>query len=230
MLPLLQNIFLPKSFFEGSQLDRRRSLLKYILLWVGACSLPFYFIHQPDYDHVANLVGTAGYWGLLAALLLGGSYLLIANATLLWSILYVGYLAALTGGINSPVMVWMNIAVLPAVLLFERFAAIAWVIAVFFANLVLLLISKHGVVNSDINMGNDVMGWTIGSKLIVISLSMFVVFVTERMHRTQVAEMDASNAELEKTHQALIRAQAHKDEFIASVGHELRTPMNAIWA
>lgn len=228
MLQLLQNIFLPKSFFEGSQLDRRRSLLKYILLWVGACSLPFYFIHQPDYDHVANLVGTAGYWGLLAALLLGGSYLLIANATLLWSILYVGYLAALTGGINSPVMVWMNIAVLPAVLLFERFAAIAWVIVVFFANLVLLLISKHGLVNSDINMGNDVMGWTIGSKLIVISLSMFVVFVTERMHRTQVAEMDASNAELEKTHQALIRAQAHKDEFIASVGHELRTPMNAI--
>jgi CheY-like chemotaxis protein/nitrogen-specific signal transduction histidine kinase len=40
--------------------------------------------------------------------------------------------------------------------------------------------------------------------------------------------MDQSNAELEKTHQALLRAQAHKDEFIASVGHELRTPMNAI--
>ena len=26
----------------------------------------------------------------------------------------------------------------------------------------------------------------------------------------------------------LLSAQAHKDEFIASVGHELRTPMNAI--
>jgi signal transduction histidine kinase len=26
----------------------------------------------------------------------------------------------------------------------------------------------------------------------------------------------------------LRQAQAHKDEFIASVGHELRTPMNAI--
>jgi len=48
------------------------------------------------------------------------------------------------------------------------------------------------------------------------------------MHRSQVANMDQSNAELEQTHQALIRAQAHKDEFIASVGHELRTPMNAI--
>jgi len=48
------------------------------------------------------------------------------------------------------------------------------------------------------------------------------------MHRSQTVEMDESNAELERTHQALMRAQAHKDEFIASVGHELRTPMNAI--
>jgi signal transduction histidine kinase/ActR/RegA family two-component response regulator len=84
------------------------------------------------------------------------------------------------------------------------------------------------VVNSDINMANDVMAWTVANKLFVISLAMYVVFVTERMHRSQVADMDQSNAELEQTHQALLRAQAHKDEFIASVGHELRTPMNAI--
>jgi signal transduction histidine kinase/ActR/RegA family two-component response regulator len=77
-------------------------------------------------------------------------------------------------------------------------------------------------------MSNDVMAWTVASKLLVLGLAMFVVFVTERMHRSQVANMDQSNAELEQTHQALIRAQAHKDEFIASVGHELRTPMNAI--
>jgi signal transduction histidine kinase/ActR/RegA family two-component response regulator len=77
-------------------------------------------------------------------------------------------------------------------------------------------------------MANDVMAWTVANKLFVISLAMYVVFVTERMHRSQTVEMDESNAELERTHQALIRAQAHKDEFIASVGHELRTPMNAI--
>jgi signal transduction histidine kinase/ActR/RegA family two-component response regulator len=77
-------------------------------------------------------------------------------------------------------------------------------------------------------MANEVMTWAVASKLLVIGLAMYIVFVTERMHRSQVAEMDQSNAELEKTHQALLRAQAHKDEFIASVGHELRTPMNAI--
>ncbi len=224
----LQTRFLPKSIFIGSQLERRRSLLTYMLLLLGACSLPFYFIYQPDYDHVANLVGTVGYWGLLLLLLLGAPYLLIANGTLSWSMGYVAYLAAMTGGINSPVMVWMTAAVLPAILLLDRMASLFWVIVVFLANLVLLLVSLHGWVNSSINMANEVMVWTFASKLFVIGLAMYVVFVTDRMHRSQVADMDQSNAELEQTHQALIRAQAHKDEFIASVGHELRTPMNAI--
>ena len=228
MFQTLHNFFLPKAFFKGSQLERRRSLLTYILLLVGACSLPFYFIYQPDYDHAANLVGTAGYWGLLVLLLVGLPYLWVAHGTLLWSIGYVAYLAAMTGGINSPVMVWMTAAVLPAILLLDRMAALFWVISVFAANLLLLLISQHGWVNSDINMANDVMAWTVASKFLVLALAMFVVFVTDRMHRSQVADMDQSNAELEQTHQALIRAQAHKDEFIASVGHELRTPMNAI--
>jgi hypothetical protein len=58
MLQKLQNVILPKSFFEGPELERRRSLLKYMLFMVGACSLPFYFIHHPDYNHVANLIGT----------------------------------------------------------------------------------------------------------------------------------------------------------------------------
>ena len=228
MFEKLRNVFLPKSFFIGSQLERRRSLLMYMLLLVGACSLPFYFIPHSDYNHVANLIGTAGYWSLLLLLLLGTPYLLVAHGTLLWSICYVSYLAAMTGGINSPVMVWMTAAILPAILLLDRLPALFWVVAVFAANLFLLLISKHGLINSDINMANEVMGWTVANKFFVISLAMYVVFVTERMHRSQTVEMDESNAELERTHQALIRAQAHKDEFIASVGHELRTPMNAI--
>ena len=224
----LLDIFLPKSFFIGSQQERRRSLLMHMLFLVGACSLPFYYLTHPDYAHVANLVGTAGYWVLLGALQLGATYVWVAHGTLLWSIGYVAYLAAMTGGINSPVMVWMTVAILPAILLLERAPAMFWVIVVFVANFVLFLISQHGLVSSDINMTNDVMAWTVANKLFVLGLSLYVVFVTESMHRSQAVEMDESNAELERTHQALIRAQAHKDEFIASVGHELRTPMNAI--
>ena len=224
----LRNLLLPKNFFKGTELERRRSLLTYMLLLVGACSLPFYYIYHPDYNHVANLVGTAGYWTLLAGLILGAPYLVIAHGAMLWSIGYVTYLAVLTGGINSPVMVWMTVATLPAVLLLDRLPALFWVLMTFATNAMLLLISRHGLVSSDINMTNAVMAWTVSNKFFVLAMAMFVVFVTERMHRMQVDEMDQSNAELELTHQALLRAQAHKDEFIASVGHELRTPMNAI--
>lgn len=228
MIKRLHDIFLPKSFFQGSQLERRRSLLMYMLLLVGACSLPFYYIYHPDYDHIANLFGTAGYWGLLLLMLLGAPYVMVAHGTLLWSVCYIAYLAAMTGGINSPVMVWMTVAILPAILLLDRLPAMFWVFAVFSVDFALLLISQNGLINSDINMANEVMAWTVANKFFVMCLAMYVVFVTERMHRSQTVEMDESNAELERTHQALIRAQAHKDEFIASVGHELRTPMNAI--
>lgn len=228
MFELLQNAILPRSFFKGFAFERHRNMLIQKLVSVGACSFLFYFIYHPDFNHVVNLVGASGYFNLLVLLLLGAPYLLIVNASLLWSILYIGYMASLTGGINSPAMVWMTVAVLPAILLLDRRPALIWVGIVFLANLLLLLISRYGWINSDINMANEVMPWAIGNKLFVIGFAMYVVFVAERMHRSQVAEMDQSNVELEKTHQALIRAQAHKDEFIASVGHELRTPMNAI--
>jgi signal transduction histidine kinase/CheY-like chemotaxis protein len=228
MFAKLRKVFLPKSFFEGTQSKRRRSLLMFVLLWVGLCSLPFYFIAHPGYDHNANLIGAIGHWSLLLVLMLGGPYLWVAHATMVWSIAYVGFLAIMTGGINSPMMVWMTAATLPAVLLLDRVPAFFWVILVFIANLLLLFISQSGLVNSDFNTANDVMAWTVANQVFVVCLALYVVFVTERMHRIQTLEVDDSNAELERTHQALMRVHAHKDEFIAAVGHELRTPMNAI--
>lgn len=71
MLETLQNVWMPKSFFEGSPLERRRSLLVFMLSVVGFCSLLFYFIAHPDYNHDANVVGAIGFGCLLAALLLG---------------------------------------------------------------------------------------------------------------------------------------------------------------
>jgi len=228
MFAKLRKVFLPKSFFEGTQSKRRRSLLMFVLLWVGLCSLPFYFIAHPGYDHNANLIGAIGHWSLLLVLMLGGPYLWVAHATMVWSIAYVGFLAIMTGGINSPMMVWMTAATLPAVLLLDRAPAFFWVILVFIANLLLLFISQSGLVNSDFNTANEVMAWTVANQVFVVCLALYVVFVTERMHRIQTLEVDDSNAELERTHQALMRVHAHKDEFIAAVGHELRTPMNAI--
>ena len=57
---------------------------------------------------------------------------------------------------------------------------------------------------------------------------MLAAFLYDWMFNVKRREMSLRNAQLETTQVALLEAQTHKDEFIASVGHELRTPMNAI--
>ena len=48
------------------------------------------------------------------------------------------------------------------------------------------------------------------------------------MRNAKLRDLAARNADLLQTHDALRSAQAHRDDFIVAVGHELRTPMNAI--
>jgi CheY-like chemotaxis protein len=57
---------------------------------------------------------------------------------------------------------------------------------------------------------------------------MMGVLIYEHLHKVQLRKLNQRNEELKATHEALIRAQVHKDEFVAAVGHELRTPMNVI--
>ena len=57
---------------------------------------------------------------------LGTSYVVITHTAFLTSMAYVGYLAANTGGINSPAMMWMTVLTLPAILLLGRGSAFFW--------------------------------------------------------------------------------------------------------
>ncbi|MEY4121355.1 MAG: Aerobic respiration control sensor protein ArcB [Pseudomonadota bacterium] len=228
MLSWLKNALMPEALFVGSNMARRNWILTVMLLIISAASLGFYPTYQPGYDHRANLVGMVVYLLLFLALRLGASYVVITHTAFLTSMAYVGYLAANTGGINSPAMVWMTVLTLPAILLLGRGSAFFWVVMALGANTLMLWLTTHGFFDPNIDARNEVMGWTLAAKLCVVCIAMFVAYLSERMHSQQVSEMDRSNADLEVTHQALTRAQAHKDEFIASVGHELRTPMNAI--
>ena len=202
--------------------------MKYFLLVEALSSIPFYFISHPDYDRSWHLLGMSGQWLLLGLLLKGFSYRWVAHANILWSIAYVSGIALLTGGINSPIMVWITGATLPAVVLLSRTALLGWLFVAIATNLALFLLGQHGLVTSAVNMQNEAMAWNMTSRLLVTSVILYVIHVTERLHRVQVDEMDQSNDALEQTQLELLRVQAHKDEFIASVGHEFRTPMSAI--
>ena len=228
MHPLLRAVLLPKSFFEGSSKDRRRSLL-ISLLWMAVFfALLFYFIPHPDYEPEFNLLGATGYIVLAVAMWLGAPFVVTAHISLVWSLLYLGSVALRTGGINSPVMTWATVAILSAILLLHRAAAIFWVTTLFVLNFLLLVATQQGWVNGAINTQTEALIWSVTKNIFVISLVVYMVYVTKHMHQQQVKELEQNNLALEEVDQALQRAQVNKEAFVASVGHELRTPMNAI--
>jgi signal transduction histidine kinase/CheY-like chemotaxis protein len=214
--------------FKGTMAQRRRWLLMVCLLLISVCSLPFYFLYQPEYNHLANIVGSLVFGGLFLMLYWGAPYEIMVHSTLVAGITYIVYLAAQTGGINSPMMVWMTVIVLPALMMLGRGAALIWLVIAVLVNAALTYCTQIGWVSNVVRQDADVMYWNMLSKVCVIGLLMFATYLSDRMHQQQVQEVLESNHELEETHQALAKAQAYKDEFIASVGHELRTPMNAI--
>jgi CheY-like chemotaxis protein len=70
--------------------------------------------------------------------------------------------------------------------------------------------------------------WSFASQLGVMAVAACGVWLCVRWHRAQVALLARQRAALERANQDLAQTLAHQDEFMAAMGHELRTPMNAI--
>lgn len=228
MLSRLKDWLMRGARFDGTTFERRRWLFTVMLWMTASYNFGFYFLYNANYDPIVHLLGGFCYVLLFVALRLGLPYGLTVNLGILLAVLLVDYVAIYTGGINSPAMVWTTVVVLPAILLLGRRAALLWLVGVLASNVFILLGTLGGYFNPNADISNSVLLWALVTKLAVVATAMLIGYFSERMHYLQVTEIDRSNADLEVTHQALIRAQAHKDEFIASVGHELRTPMNAI--
>jgi len=77
-------------------------------------------------------------------------------------------------------------------------------------------------------MANDVVTGTVLGLLMAALLWGAVVWFYQYTLRQKTAALEEANAELAQTLATLKNTQAHRDEFMAWVGHELRTPMNAL--
>ena len=208
--------------------ERRYFLLFSCLFGAGANSLFFTFVEQPDYDHKMNLIAAGVFWGLAALVPIKQAYKLICHTAMLTAVTLMTYITVNTGGINSPAMVWMTILAVPGLMLLGRKAALLWMSTI----IVLILLEFVGVtqgwIDGSVNRDRSTTPWAYLDKFNVAISLMLAVNFYDRLHNRQMSEVQQRNLDLEATHAALTQAQAHKDEFIASVGHELRTPMNAI--
>ena len=228
-MPLMAAVRLEQWFRQATMgEDKPRVLLNICLLVLIANNLAFYLLPGAPYDTEANLWALGG---LVLSLLLArhdrgfapSVHLMIASA---WALL--AYIAVCTGGINSPDLIWMTVVPLPALLLLGRSAAFFWLLWVLCSYALLYTGSLRGWWPATLGAAQGHLVWVwLNQSLCVVSL-MLLFRIYERLNVHQLDVIDGRNQELKATHLALQQAQAHKEDFVAAVGHELRTPMNAI--
>jgi signal transduction histidine kinase/CheY-like chemotaxis protein len=205
-----------------------RVLLNICLLVLIGNNLTFYLLPGAPYDTDANLWASLGLALSLVVARHDRGFAPAVHAMLLSAWMLLAYIAVYTGGINSPALIWMTVVPLPALLLLGRPSAFFWLCWVLCGYGLLYLGSRLGWWPASLGAAQGHLVWVwLNQSLCVVSL-MLLIRIYERLHVHQLDAIDGRNQELRSTHQALEVAQAHKEEFVAAVGHELRTPMNAI--
>jgi signal transduction histidine kinase/ActR/RegA family two-component response regulator len=176
-------------------------------------------------------------WRYGGGLLWGG---LLYQATLMSVVLYN---AAITGGVTSPVMTWL--AIIPLLPLFtaSRKWAMGSMCASFLSVFMLYFIQSNGMLPSamgqftlqnveDVTTHADTswqsMSFAAGMFSLMLFAQMILVQTYDTANEQHLRRLRQSNKRLEALSNNLKVANAHKDQFLAMVSHEMRTPLNAV--
>ena len=143
-----------------------------------------------------------------------------------FSLIYI--LCMNTGGLASPQILWLGILPLPSLVLLGFKETFIWVAVVMSAIGSLFALTFFGYLPSDFAFIEQHLNWaTISLMCVAVNVFWVPVFYYV-LNKQQLVSLKERNFELEGSRQALLKSEAYKDEFVAAVGHELRTPMNAI--
>jgi signal transduction histidine kinase/CheY-like chemotaxis protein len=150
---------------------------------------------------------------------------IIYQCTLMWGILFNAYHS---GGVASPVMVWMGIVPILPLFTVSRRWSYAWLIISFSSVVVIYWAQMHGMVP----MSQDKTQRELALSAIMIGLlcitQVILVMTYDSANAQNIRHIKRKNETLKTLSHDLQLANVHKDRFLATVSHEMRTPLNAI--
>ena len=212
----------------GLTIFTKENLLLIFLLAIGLSSLIFYLIPPGYYDRRANLLCSLSMLALMPLAFRPRFYAWLVHGAAGISAVLVVYIATESGGVNSMAMVWLNVLPIPVLLLLGPVATLIWIVFALLTIAALLVATLGGWISAHAHITQQAVPWALMNHVMAVGNMMLAVLLYDHLSVRQLKQLARRNEEIKATHQALRLAQAHKDEFVAAVGHELRTPMNAI--
>lgn len=202
-----------------------RSYICVAMLTIGG----FCFLYGP-FEHVPLSLLSMALLSLIGMLYIWRNWpvAVVTHAllTVCFSLIYI--ICMNTGGLASPQILWLGILPLPCLVLMGFKETFIWVAVVMSAIGSLFALTLFGFLPSDFAYQEQHLNWAAISLMCVAANVFWVPVFYYVLNKQQLVSLKERNFELEGSRQALLKSEAYKDEFVAAVGHELRTPMNAI--
>lgn len=205
----------------------RLFLLLFAVIVVNLCVFllmaePFAF--QNAFWIALTSVGLTG----LAHKLFHWSLKLTTHMLLIQSYLLVMYCVWVSGGLFSSAIIWLIILPVPAMFMLGLRDSLLWIAVVLLSVSSFVPLTEYGWLPVSYVYSQQHLLWSFGNYAFTAISLVSGLLVYKRIYTNQLNEINQRNDELMANRAALIQAESYKDQFLASVGHELRTPMNAI--
>lgn len=136
--------------------------------------------------------------------------------------------AYFTGGLSSPVMMWMGIVpILPLFTVSRRWSYV-WLFFSFTCVFFLYWAQLRGFVTEQNPFSDQAL--TLGATMIVmLCITQVIIFMLyESANAQSIRQINRKNQALNNLSHDLQMANVHKARFLSTVSHEIRTPLNAV--